>query len=94
MNIIKKLPNSCPSCDTVLQVTQLGCNTCATKVSGNFNLPIFMQLTSEEQEYVLSFLLSSGSLKEMALQMGNSYPTVRNKLDDIIQKIKNLKENE
>jgi hypothetical protein len=24
----------------------------------------------------------------MAIQMGNSYPTVRNKLDDMIEKIK------
>ncbi|RZJ74088.1 MAG: DUF2089 family protein, partial [Flavobacterium sp.] len=32
----------------------------------------------------------SGSLKEMASQMGISYPTVRNKLDDLIAKISKL----
>jgi hypothetical protein len=37
--------------------------------------------------------MTSGSLKEMATLMGNSYPTVRNKLDDIIQKVNQLKQN-
>jgi hypothetical protein len=48
-----------------------------------------MQLDVEEQEFVIQFLLNSGSLKEMANQMGKSYPTVRNRLDDLILKIKN-----
>jgi len=47
-----------------------------------------LSLTEEEQNFVLEFFLSSGSLKEMAQKMGNSYPTVRNKLDDMIEKIK------
>ncbi|HBW79041.1 MAG TPA: hypothetical protein DEF78_00300, partial [Sphingobacterium sp.] len=42
------------------------------------------------QEFVLNFLIHSGSLKEMANQMGKSYPTVRNILDDLIQKVKAL----
>jgi len=50
-----------------------------------------IEISEEEQNFILQFFLSSGSLKEMALQMGNSYPTVRNKLDDIIQKITVLK---
>ncbi len=94
MNIIKKLPVNCPSCNNTLQVVQLGCKVCATHVSGNYSLPLLMQLTQEEQDFILSFLLCSGSLKEMAIQMGNSYPTVRNKLDDIILKINQLKKNE
>jgi hypothetical protein len=60
-------------------------------VSGHYPLPILLQISEEEQNFILQFFLTSGSLKEMASQMGNSYPTVRNKLDDIIQKINNLK---
>jgi hypothetical protein len=86
-----KLPIQCPSCDTPLSVTQLSCNNCSTSVSGNYSLPLLMQVSEEEQNFILQFFLSSGSLKEMASQMGNSYPTVRNKLDDIIQKINALK---
>lgn len=49
-----------------------------------------MQLTIDEQEFVLNFLKYSGSLKEMANQMGKSYPTVRNILDDLIHKLNSL----
>lgn len=31
---------------------------------------------------------SSGSLKEMAKLLGLSYPTVRNRLDEIIERVK------
>lgn len=82
-----KLPIHCPSCENSLSATQLTCNNCSTSVSGNYPLPMLLQLTAEEQNFVVQFFLSSGSLKEMASQMGNSYPTVRNKLDDIISKI-------
>ncbi|CAM4014653.1 DUF2089 domain-containing protein [Flavobacterium antarcticum] len=85
-----KLPASCPSCESQLSVTELSCPECRTKVSGTYALPMLLQIPEEEQQFILDFFLSSGSLKEMASQMGKSYPTVRNKLDDIIEKIKNL----
>lgn len=90
--MIPKLPVSCPSCESQLYVTQLSCPECQTKVSGNYLLPLLLQIPEEEQQFILDFFLSSGSLKEMASQMGKSYPTVRNKLDDIIAKIKDFKE--
>lgn len=86
-----KLPIQCPSCEQSLSVSQLSCAHCSTVVSGNYNLPLLLQISEEEQHFILQFFLSSGSLKEMASQMGNSYPTVRNKLDDIIHKINLLK---
>lgn len=85
-----KFPKYCPSCENTLFVSEFCCANCSTKVSGQFNLPILTQLTEEEQNFILQFFLTSGSLKEMATQLGNSYPTVRNKLDDMILKIKNL----
>jgi len=86
-----KLPIVCPSCESALQVSQMKCNNCETTVSGNYELPLYLQLTREEQEFILTFFLSSGSIKEMAKQAGLSYPTMRNKLDDLIGKIETLK---
>ncbi len=85
-----KLPISCPSCSGSLQVSQLSCPECNTLVSGTYPLPALLQLTQEEQNFILQFFISSGSIKQMASQMGNSYPTVRNKLDDLIEKVKQL----
>ena len=89
-----KLPTICPSCENQLVVSKLVCMHCETEVSGKYHLPVLMQLSVEEQDFVLQFLMNSGSLKEMANQMGKSYPTVRNKLDDLIDKIKTLKNEE
>lgn len=87
---MKKLPLKCPSCESMLSVQRLHCTNCETQVEGLYQLPLLARLTNEEQKFVIQFLKSSGSIKEMAAQMGFSYPTMRNMLDDLIQKVENL----
>ena len=48
----------------------------------------FFHLEYEEQEFIKQFLLSSGSLKQLAKEYKVSYPTVRLRLDRLIDKIK------
>lgn len=88
---MKKLPIKCPSCEAELRVSSLTCSDCDTAISGNFDLPRLAKLSQEEQDFILEFILSGGSLKAMAKQMNRSYPTVRNFLDQIIENLKNLK---
>ncbi len=45
-------------------------------------------LEDEDVAFIKKFILSSGSLKEMAGQYGVTYPTVRLRLDRLIQKIR------
>ena len=45
------------------------------------------ELEEEDMAFIRRFLLASGSLKEMARQYGVTYPTVRLRLDRLIQKI-------
>ena len=86
-----KLPIFCPSCESSLNVSQMKCNHCETEVNGNYDLPLYLKLSREEQDFILAFFLSSGSIKEMAKQAELSYPTMRNKMDDLIEKINTLK---
>ena len=86
-----KLPIICPSCENALNVSQMKCNHCETEVNGNYELPLYLKLSREDQDFILDFFLTSGSIKEMAKQAGNSYPTMRNKMDDLIEKINQLK---
>lgn len=52
-------------------------------------LPDWMaNLEEEDLVFIKRFLLSSGSLKEIAGEYGVSYPTVRLRLDRLIQKIR------
>ena len=51
--------------------------------------PSWMEnLDDEDMTFVKRFLLASGSMKEVANQYGVSYPTVRLRLDRLIQKIR------
>ncbi|WP_028591197.1 DUF2089 family protein [Paenibacillus massiliensis] len=47
-----------------------------------------LSLESEDLEFIRKFILNSGSLKEIARIYEVSYPTVRIKLDRLIEKIK------
>ena len=51
-------------------------------------LPAWMGgLEDEDLAFIRRFVLASGSLKEVARQYGETYPTVRLRLDRLIQRI-------
>lgn len=53
------------------------------------NIPIWLaDLEDEDAAFIKKFVLASGSLKEVAALYGVSYPTVRLRLDRLIQKIR------
>ena len=86
----RRLPWQGPACDSPLKVGRLFCEHCDTEVCGSFELPVLAKLTEKEQLFVIDFIKSSGSLKDMAKNMGVSYPTVRNVLDDLIDKLNKI----
>jgi hypothetical protein len=90
---MKVLPTKCPACGNQLKVKKLFCQECKTEIEGVFDLPQLAKLSAEDQDFILQFIKSSGSLKEMAKLLKLSYPTVRNRLDEIIEHIKNGEEN-
>lgn len=94
MATLKNLPKICPSCGKRLSVHAMHCNGCQTHIEGNYSLPVMMQLSAPDQQFVLDFVKSSGSLKEMAHKLGLSYPTVRNRLDDIISQLNKFESDE
>ena len=46
------------------------------------------ELNEEDAAFIRRFVLASGSLKEVAAQYGVTYPTVRLRLDRLIEKIR------
>lgn len=84
MSSQKKLPKTCPACGENLHVQAMCCEACDTRIEGSFPLPKLMLLPEEDHQFVLDFVMCSGSLKEMATKLKLSYPSVRNRLDDII----------
>lgn len=52
-------------------------------------IPIWMEsLEEEDMNFIKNFILASGSLKEIANMYGVTYPTVRLRLDRLIDKVK------
>ena len=50
------------------------------------------RLTEEDLAFLKRFLLASGTLKDLAAEYGISYPTVRLRLDRLIEKVRLLEE--
>ena len=88
------LPTECPSCSSKLTVRKLSCDKCGTVVDGSYGLPPLAVLSKVDQEFIAQFVSASGSLKEMARLLKVSYPTVRNRLDDIIMRLEQIQEGE
>lgn len=80
----KHIPNHCPSCAHDMVISQLSCPHCATLVEGSFELDAFSRLTPEQRSFCLLFIRCRGSLKDVGNQLGISYPTARNRLDDLV----------
>jgi hypothetical protein len=85
---MKVLPTRCPACGSGLKVKSLICGQCRTEIQGEYELPALTRLSPEDQSFILEFIKSSGSLKKMAGLLRLSYPTVRNRLDEIIERVK------
>jgi hypothetical protein len=88
--MLNKLPHLCPSCASPLHVKSLSCVNCKTEVTGAFELPPLARLETADRDFITEFVKSSGSLKLMAEKMKLSYPTVRNMLDDIIERLNEI----
>lgn len=82
-----RMPTTCPSCSSQLVISRLACEACDTHLEGKFDLPALLRLAEDDLQFVTEFVLASGSLKEMAKIRGQSYPTIRNRLNEIIQAI-------
>ena len=75
----------CPVCGDELKVTKLSCNSCNTNIEGEFTLCKFCKLTHEQKDFIEVFIKSRGNIKEIEKELGISYPTVRGKLENVIE---------
>ena len=79
------LPSECPVCHSELTVTRLHCRECDTVIEGRFFSGPFAQLNNEQIEFVETFIKNEGKITRMEDDMGLSYPTIRNRLHEVIR---------
>ncbi len=56
-------------------------------IEGSFALPPLAGLSAEDQVFVMAFVRCHGSLKDMEAMFGISYPTVKNRINRIANKL-------
>ncbi len=76
---------TCPVCSGELEISRLHCSTCGTTIEGEFGVGRFGRLSHEQMALLESFLRSRGNLKEMERALGISYPTVRARVEALVQ---------
>lgn len=78
-----KMVEKCPVCGGPVVITEVRCARGHVKMQGEFEPGPFSTLSEEQLTFVRSFLRVRGNLSEMEKVLGVSYPTIRNKLDEI-----------
>jgi len=74
----------CPYCGGSMVVSRMSCGRCEVSIDAVFPMSRLGSLPVEHQRFIEMFVLSGGNLKEIAEQVGVSYPTIRSRLDKVI----------
>jgi len=82
---VKTALSKCPVCDGELTVTRLHCETCDTSIEGRFSNGAFAGLTPEQLDFIETFIRCEGKITRMEDEMALSYPTIRNRLQEVIR---------
>lgn len=85
--MVNDLVATCPRCNEKLIATKLSCDNCELELNGDFPLSKFDYLASDELEFVESFLRAQGNFKTLQVEKGMSYPAVKKKFNDILDKL-------
>lgn len=84
---MQKLPETCPICQSDILVTRFFCPRCDSVVEGHFqpHSGPLSGLTEDQINFVLTFIRCEGRFNRMEEELNLSYPTIRNRLYDVIQ---------
>jgi len=86
-----KTPCKCPACQSSVYISELACPSCKSIIRGKFSTLPLNNLTVEQVEFIKTFVLCRGNIKEVEKELKISYPTVRGRLDEVIKAISDTK---
>jgi hypothetical protein len=99
-DLMNTLPTACPFCGGEIHATHLYCRECDTNIEGRFTTgasgPLkkeqlafidnfVARLNPEQLTFIETFVRCEGKMNRMEGELGISYPTIRNRLQDIIR---------
>jgi hypothetical protein len=75
----------CPVCENELLITRLHCDACDTTLEGRFTGGPFSHLNTDQLNFIEVFIRCEGKINRMETELGLSYPTIRNRLHEVIR---------
>jgi hypothetical protein len=82
---LKKLPVRDPFSGEPLVVSELTCEESGVTIRGRFEVPRYAALDAEQAQFLETFLRCRGMLNSVERELGMSYPTVRARLDGLLE---------
>ena len=79
----KRVVTVCPVCSGHLDVSEVTCRDCGARVLSRFDSCSVCRLPDEMYDFLMVFIGTRGSIKEMEKELGVSYPTVRSRMDEL-----------
>lgn len=82
---MRPMPAQCPICGSALEVVRMHCSGCDTSIEGRFSSGAFANLSADQIQFITTFVRCEGKINRVEQEMGLSYPTIRNRLRDVIR---------
>ncbi|MGV3617190.1 MAG: DUF2089 domain-containing protein [Fimbriimonas sp.] len=80
-----RIPARDPVTGGELYVSELTSDESGITIRGKFEVPRYAQLDAEQLNFLETFLRCRGMLNSVERELGLSYPTVRNRLDGLLE---------
>jgi hypothetical protein len=84
MSNLSSVNHNCPYCGDGMAIASMTCERCHVRIEAVFPMSHIGRLPVEHQRFIEMFILCSGNLNQLAEQVGVSYPTIRSRLDKVI----------
>jgi hypothetical protein len=80
-----KVPARDPVSGSELYVSELASEDTGITIRGRFEIPSYARLDPEQAQFLETFLRCRGMLNSVEKELGISYPTVRSRLDNLLE---------
>jgi hypothetical protein len=79
------LPSADPVSGGRLYISELTGEESGIQIRGKFEIPSYARLTKEQSDFLVTFLRCRGMISCVEKELGISYPTVRARLDTLLE---------
>lgn len=82
-----EIPARCPVSGGELYISELTCEESGVVIRGKFRIPEQAALDEDKQNFLKTFLKARGVISTVEKELGISYPTVRARLDALLDEM-------